>query len=67
MQRIVVVLREGSKCMMGFRWQDQYSAFNCPMFGGEVSGNILDALLAPVDHWVRFKGIPMLCWVPSTC
>jgi hypothetical protein len=52
-----------SKCMLGFRWREQYFAFNCPMFGGKVSGNILDALLAPVDRWVRAKGIPMLRWV----
>ncbi len=49
--------------MMGFRWQNQFCAFNCPVFGGKVSWNILDTLLALVDRWVCSKGIPMLHWV----
>ena len=56
-----------SKCLLGFRWRNNYFVFNAPMFGGKVSGNILDALLAPIDRWVRCKGIPMLRWVDDYC
>jgi hypothetical protein len=51
-----------SKCLLGFRWRQQHFVFNAPMFGGRVSGNILDTLLAPVDRWIRSKA-PMLRWV----
>ena len=54
-----------SKCLLGFRWRDQHFVFNAPMFGGRVSGNILDTLLAPVDRWIRSKA-PMLRWVDDT-
>jgi hypothetical protein len=54
-----------SKCMHGFQCQGQYFAFNCPMFGGKVIGNILDWMLALVDLWVQSKGIPMLRWVDN--
>jgi hypothetical protein len=52
-----------SKCLLGFRWRAQYFVFNAPMFGGKLSGNILDTILAPVDRWIRGKGISMLRWV----
>ena len=54
-----------SKCLLGFRWRNQFFVFNAPMFGGRVSGNILDTLLAPVDRWIRSK-MPMLRWVDDT-
>eukprot|EP00961_Rhodomonas_salina_P085024 1141881-Rhodomonas_salina.1 len=33
------------------------------MFGGRVSGNLLDTLLAPFDRWVYAQGILYLRWV----
>jgi hypothetical protein len=52
-----------SKCLFGFRWRANYFVFNAPMFGGRVSGNVLDTLFAPVDRWIRNRGISMLRWV----
>lgn len=52
-----------SKCLLGFRWRSQHFVFNAPMFGGKVSGNILDTLFAPIDRWIRAKGISLLRWV----
>jgi hypothetical protein len=52
-----------SKGMLGFRWRGQLFAFNAPMFGAKVSGNLLDCLLEPVDRWIRTQSVPMLRWV----
>jgi hypothetical protein len=55
-----------SKTLLGFRWRGQYLAFNAPMFGGRVSGNILDTLVEPIDRWVRAQAIPFLRWVDDS-
>jgi hypothetical protein len=52
-----------SKVLLGFRWRQQLFAFNAPMFGGKISGNILDTVLDPVDRWVRARKVPFLRWV----
>jgi hypothetical protein len=56
-----------SKCLLGFQWRRHYFVFNAPMFGGKLSGNILDTLLAPVDRWIRTRGIALLRWVDDLC
>jgi hypothetical protein len=55
-----------SKVLLGFRWRQQLLAFNAPMFGGKVSGNILDTLVEPIDRWTRAQAIPSLRWVDDS-
>jgi hypothetical protein len=56
-----------SKCLLGFSWRRHYFVFNAPMFGGKLSGNVLDTLLAPIDRWIRNRSIALLRWVDDLC